>query len=96
MTESRGRFSLVDGDSELRLWQDTRTIRTSISEFFAGHSASDQTGTCCHTASRNRCRDLTHPTKLIILKRLLDFGVSVHHKRAATDYRLGDGFSGHH
>jgi len=49
-----------------------------------------------HTASRNRSRDLTHPTKLIILKRLLDFGVSVHHKRAATDYRLGNGFSVHH
>ena len=47
------------------------------------------------TASRYRCRNLTHPTKLIILKRLLDFGVSVHHKRSATDNRLGDGFSVH-
>ena len=96
MTESRGRLSLVGGDSELRLWQDSRTIRTSICEFCAAYSASNQTGTGFRTASRNRCRDLTHPTKLIILKRLLDFGVSVHHKRAATDYRLGNGFSGHH
>src|SRR6267154_5823135 len=29
-------------------------------------------------------RDFTHPTKRIILKSLLDFGISVHHKRAAA------------
>lgn len=51
---------------------------------------------CFHKALRNRCRDLTHPTKLIIFKSPLDFGISVHYKRAAADHRLDNGFSFHH
>src|SRR5258708_7125634 len=71
-------------------------VATSIFKFSDAYSASDQTDTCFHTALCNRCRDLTHSTKLIIFKSLLDFGMSVHHKRAAADYRLGNGFSVHH
>src|SRR5712691_7296034 len=71
-------------------------VATSIFKFSDAYSPSDQTDMCFRTALPNRCRDLTHPTKLIIFKSLLDFGMSVHHKRAAADYRLGNGFSVHH
>ena len=51
---------------------------------------------CFQAALCERCRDFTHPTKLIIFKSLLDFGMSVHHKWAPADYRLSNGLSVHH
>src|SRR5712671_1559088 len=55
----------------------------------------DSNGNVFHTASRNRCRDLTDPTKLVILKRLLDFGVCVHYKRTSANDWLVERFSVH-
>jgi hypothetical protein len=66
---------------------------TSIFKLSDEHSPLDQTVICFPTALRNRCRDFNHLTKLIIFNSLLDLGVSVHHKRAAADYRFGNGSS---
>ncbi|MDB6015741.1 MAG: hypothetical protein JWR19_230 [Pedosphaera sp.] len=39
--------------------------------------------------------EFAHASELVVLECLLDLGAAVHHERAVTDNRLGNGFAAH-